>query len=188
MNTTQPMEEHEDSVPEYPGATLARARELKGYSVSYIAEKLHLRVRVVELLESDDYENMPEPVFIKGYLRAYATLLDLPPAPIVDTFNQLFDGERKMGKSLWQSRREPHKAENLVRWMTVFLTVAVVVAVSLWWHANKDNERFFKKHVSNTGSVAQFSDSEIRLTDLSNMRSLLSSKPDDVQTGLGKRG
>ena len=74
MNTTKALDEQfeENHAIEYPGAGLARVREKLNISQEYIADKLHLRVAVIELLEADDYDNMPEPVFIEGYLRAYA--------------------------------------------------------------------------------------------------------------------
>src|SRR3990167_1911722 len=86
-----------------PGALLAEQREQRGYSVAYIANKLHLRVRIIELLEDDAYEKLPDAVFIKGYLRAYAKLLDLTVDPLIETFNSLYHIEQKVEKALWQS-------------------------------------------------------------------------------------
>lgn len=171
---------------EKPGAQLAIQRMALNYSLEYVASKLHLRVRIIELLEADDYDHMPEPVFIKGYLRAYAKLLGIPADPLLKTFNQLYSIERKVEKALWQSRRETNRAEHAVRWLTTLFAVGVVVAVTLWWRANQDNEHNFPKHFVHTETTQSRNqtETEIRLTDLSKMRSLLSStEQQSTETG-----
>ncbi|AHE67108.1 helix-turn-helix domain-containing protein [Legionella oakridgensis] len=175
MHTTTIMDEIEESMQEKPGAQLAAVRQAKGYSTDYVAGKLHLRVRLIELLEADEYHSMPEPVFIKGYLRAYAKLLDVSPEPLLEAFNGLYSGERKLERALWQSRRETNKAEHAIRWLTALFAIGALIAVGIWWYKNKDNERIFPANVSHQDSSSNKSENEIRLTDLSKMRSLLSS-------------
>lgn len=176
MNTTTNIEDSSDVNGDLPGNYLAKNREQQGYSTEYVAGKLHLRLKMIELLEKDDYKNMPEAVFIKGYLRAYARLLNLPSAPLLEIFNQNYSAERKSDKALWQSRRETHRAEHAVRWVTAIFTVVVLTAVSLWWNTNKGNEQLFPKTEAHNNKLSHNqSETEIRLTDLSKMRSLLSS-------------
>jgi cytoskeleton protein RodZ len=158
-----------------PGAILAAQREQKGYTVAYVANKLHLRVRMVELLENDNYAQLPEAVFIKGYLRAYAKLVDLAVEPLLEIFNHNYAGDRKVEKALWQSRRAPARAEYAVRWLTGTFALIVVIAVIFWWQNNKENEKLFSPHMARVETTKPaVADNEIRLTDLSKMRSLLS--------------
>ena len=181
MTTQITANEAEDSTQVKPGAQLANTRAQKSLTAEYVAGKLHLRVRVIQLLEADDYQNMPEPVFIKGYLRAYAKLLDIPHQPLLDLFNsQHFTPDRKLEKALWQSRRETNKAEHAVRWLTGVFAVVVLAAVAMWWQANKDTVHTFPTNVSVAEPAHNQSDTEIRLTDLSKMRSLLSSTGQDT--------
>jgi cytoskeleton protein RodZ len=175
MTTTIATDLGKEYMHDKPGAQLAEIREQKGYSAEYVAGKLHLRVRIIELLEADDYQSMPEPVFIKGYLRAYAKLLDVLPDPFVENFNRNYSGERKIERALWQGRRQTHKAEHTVRWVTSFLAVAVLIAVMMWWNKNKEAEALFPVTVSQLEVTPNASETEIRLTDLSKMRSVLSS-------------
>jgi len=176
MNTTPIM----DNIEEYseknkPGAQLAAIRTQQGYSTEYVAEKLHLRVRVIELLEADEYYKMPEPVFIKGYFRAYAKLLNIHADPLLEMFNNSYKIEQKSEKALWQSRREPNKAEHAIRWVTGIFAIIALSAVTVWWYTNKDNEQLLPSSISRVDASINKSESEIRLTDLSKMRSLLSS-------------
>ena len=180
---------------EKPGAHLAAKRQIKGYSVEDVACKLHLRVRMIELLEADDYQALPESVFIKGYLRAYAKLLDIPADPLIENFIALYRGDVKVERTLWQSQRRTHSAEHLVRWFTGIFAFGVLVAVAFWWQNNKENSRIFSANTITHTSVAKNhldtdnrqSETEIRLTDLSKMRSLLSSpvQQNDMETQSG---
>ena len=181
------MDESIDDTQNKPGAKLAAVRLQQGYSAEYVAGKLHLRVRVIELLEADDYHGLPEPVFIKGYLRAYAKLLCVPAQPFLDDFNLLYKPEyRAPEKALWQSRRETNKAEHAIRWLTGIFAALVLMAVAMWWYTNKDNEQLFPASLSHAEATPNKSETEIRLTDLSKMRSLLSSRSqqDSVDTAV----
>jgi len=183
MNTTVITEEIHNGTQDKPGFQLARMREIKGYSQEYIAGKLHLRVRIIELLESDDYEQMPEPVFIKGYIRAYAKLLNVPIDPLLEVFNKTYSIERKMEKALWQLKRESHKGERAVRILTGIIAVGALVVVSFWWQKDKDSQTILSGN--NSPVTAELTptkvESEIRLTDLSKMQSLLTPAPANSQ-------
>lgn len=61
------------------GPRLAAAREAKGMATAEVAAKLRLGVRQIEALEADAYEQLPGEVFVRGFIRNYAKLLDLDP-------------------------------------------------------------------------------------------------------------
>jgi cytoskeleton protein RodZ len=65
------------------GERLKRAREEKGLSLKEAAERLSLKVRVLEALEACRFEDLPEPALTRGYLRRYARLLGLDPEPLL---------------------------------------------------------------------------------------------------------
>lgn len=175
MNTTVKTDEVHEGHQEKPGFQLARAREKKGYSQEYVAGRLHLRTRVIELLDADDYEQLPPPVFIQGYLSAYAKFLDVPAEPLVKIFNSLYSVDRKVEKALWQSKRESNKGERLVRVLTALIVVGAIAVVSFWWQKNKDSQQLFSTKSSPVLAKLNPSkmDSELRLTDLSKLHSLL---------------
>lgn len=71
---------------ESPGERLRQARELKKLSLDDVAKHLHLGVEKIEALERDEVEQIAAPVFVAGYLRAYARLLGLSGDEIVSIF------------------------------------------------------------------------------------------------------
>jgi cytoskeleton protein RodZ len=177
MSTSTTLSPDEASLSDKPGARLASFREKSGHSIEYVASKLHLRVRVIELLEADAYDEMPEAVFIKGYLRAYANLLDIESAPLLELFNAFYlDEDINTERTLWQSRKQINRTEHWVRLGTGAFALLVIIAVFGWWVKNKDVESVFSAQVR-TADASQFAaETDIQLTDLSNMRSLLSPK------------
>ncbi len=175
MNTTLTMDSSDEQLNKKPGGFLATVRLQKGYPLEYVAAKLHLRVRMIELLEADDYDHMPEPVFIRGYIRAYAKLLDVSGDSLIALYDEFHANERPSERALWQSRRTTNRAEHVVRWVTLFFGVAVLIAVAMWWDKSKDDAVLIPETVNEAKATPVQSGNEIRLTDLSKMRSLLSS-------------
>ncbi len=66
-----------------PGAVLRAERESLGVTVREVSETLNLAMSVIEAIEADDYGRLPGPVFTRGYVRAYARLLELDPEPLL---------------------------------------------------------------------------------------------------------
>lgn len=180
MNTTAVTDDTNNYSEENPGYKLGRIREKRGFTKEYVAGKLHLRVKVIELLEADDYQQMPEPVFIMGYLRAYAKLLGVSPEPYINTFNNQYALEKKPEKALWQSRRESNKGELIVRWVTGMVAVAAIIAISFWWQKNKEEEPVYSEKTTEVVKTAANIETETRLTDLSKMQSMFTAKTEDM--------
>lgn len=178
MSITATVDELVNINPEIdnPGVQLANLRQQKGYSVDYVASKLHLRVNIIESIEAGDFSSLPQPVFIKGYLRAYAKLLGASPDPYLMVYKKHFDNERKSERAaLWQSKRESNKAEHIIRWITVLFAVGVLVAVGVWWQKNRDNHQVLPvQEVSGDLSLSQeTTETEINLSDITQMQTLL---------------
>ena len=57
------------------GERLRQARQAAGLTVADVAQRLKMPVRVVESLESGDWDRLDAPVFVRGQLRSYARLL-----------------------------------------------------------------------------------------------------------------
>lgn len=70
------------------GRTLRRAREAKGLSVADVAKQLRIDQRHIEAVESDDYGKVSGSVFVRGYLRNYARLLEIDAAPLIAAFDR----------------------------------------------------------------------------------------------------
>jgi cytoskeleton protein RodZ len=161
--------------PENPGITLSQFRQQKGYSIEYVASKLHLRVNVIELIEQGNFSPLPQAVFIKGYLRAYAKLLGLAPEPFLATYNEHYDHEKTPDRValLWQTRKESNRAARFIRWITLVFALGVLAVVGIWWQKNGDNQPISESESMKDLSFNPSSSKEIKLTDISKMHALI---------------
>lgn len=78
-----------------PGQRLKKAREVRGLSVDEVAKELHLSVRYLNLMEADSYKELPEPAFVRGYMRRYAQLVKLSPDDIAGKFDQCYAADKE---------------------------------------------------------------------------------------------
>lgn len=181
MNTTVLTDEIQKEQMENPGSQLALIREQRGYSREYVAGKLHLRVRLIELLEDDKYDQMPQAVFVMGYFRAYAKLLGVAPEPFLEKFASTCVVERKTEKAaLRQVKKEVNRNERSVRWVSGIIVVGAIVAATLWWQKNNDGQLFFtakseSKQVTNAATDKE--EKPVELTEVSKMKSFFKSTP-----------
>ena len=73
--------------PTGPGATVLARREALGLTRQDVADSLNLSVRVVEAIETEDWQRLPGPAFIRGYLRGYAKLLEIDAESLTGGFD-----------------------------------------------------------------------------------------------------
>jgi cytoskeleton protein RodZ len=78
-------------LPTDPGARLRRQRELAGFGEQQVAERLNLDTVVVVALESNDYATLGAPVFVRGHLRRYASMLGLSADEILGAYDRSRD-------------------------------------------------------------------------------------------------
>ncbi len=71
--------------PALSARQLAAARESCGLSVADVARQLKLSPWQVEALEAADYRRLPGAVFVRGFIRNYARLVKLDPAPLLSS-------------------------------------------------------------------------------------------------------
>jgi cytoskeleton protein RodZ len=70
------------------GARLKAAREARQLTAGAVAQQLKLDVSVIDALENDDRQHLPAPIFVQGYLRSYARLLELPEDELANAYTR----------------------------------------------------------------------------------------------------
>lgn len=73
------------------GETLRSTRERRGITVEQVAQDTRISLRFIEALEDEQFDELPAPVYVRGFLRSYANYLKLDPQPLLD---QLVGGNR----------------------------------------------------------------------------------------------
>lgn len=71
------------------GEQLRKGREACGLQVGEIAQTLKLGPRQVEALEAGDWQGLPGQTFVRGFVRNYARVVQLDPAPLMAQLDQV---------------------------------------------------------------------------------------------------
>ena len=71
------------------GKLLRQNREQQQLSLGDVSEHLKLPARQVEALENADFSKLPEPVFVRGFLRSYGRYLNLDEAVLNSYLEQI---------------------------------------------------------------------------------------------------
>lgn len=137
-----------------PGELLRQAREKRDWSQAEVARKLNLTVSSLNHVETGAFDKLPGHTFARGYIRAYAKLMDLDQAALVDAFDR-YTGTHAKGSDVHSLGRieEPVRlSHNILRGVSLLLLVAVVGGGFVWWQdqgslRGKDLAKIALEHV-----------------------------------------
>ena len=68
------------------GSLLSAARKQQNRTVEEIADELNLSVTQIKTIELDQSEGLPEPTYVRGYIRSYARLLGLDAEQVLENY------------------------------------------------------------------------------------------------------
>lgn len=66
-----------------PGAQLAARRQALDWSIEYVANQLNLAPRQIQAIETDNFAALPGMACARGFIRSYAKLVKIDPAPLL---------------------------------------------------------------------------------------------------------
>lgn len=118
-----------------PGETLRQARESNGWSLAEVALKLNLTATSLGNLEAGAFDKLPGHTFARGYIRAYAKLLGIDQAVLVQEFDQ-YTGTDSQGSNVHGLGRieEPVRVSHtILRIVSLLLLIAVIGGGFVWW-------------------------------------------------------
>jgi cytoskeleton protein RodZ len=128
-----------------PGERLRKARISYSWTIEDVAGNLNLSIDVIHALESGDYAGLPEPAFIRGYLRAYARLMEIDEKLILTEDRETAYG--RLGSvvpvmensALLESNRRKSwlrfsKKNKSIRRRPIIVGILVIAAIlAVWW-------------------------------------------------------
>lgn len=141
---------------EGPGRLLREAREALNLSQDEIARRLHLDLKMVRALESDDYKKLPPAIFVTGYLRNYARLTNLPADELIASYRRAAGAQPPPIKIMTPSTQgAEHSSDRPVQLTTYVMALAALVLVLvLWWWQGRDEAGVVTGEVSGGESAS----------------------------------
>ena len=127
-----------------PGEQLRNARQGYRWSVEDVAANLNLTVEMVRALESGDTEALPGPTFVRGYLRAYARLMEIDESTVLAGADDT--EEESIGSVVPVLGKEAFKDKKGRQWLkfstsqkkswrkTVLISILILAGIlTAWW-------------------------------------------------------
>ncbi len=138
------MSEVETSIPanpdaDDPGVSLREARRHKGISRSDLADFLRIDEAVIAALEDGHYEKLPARVYVRGYLRAYARLVNLDADAMVASFAAADSGyQARAGFTLTAAKpsffeRAKRNPGRFIGGVVAVVVVLVILGLLVFW-------------------------------------------------------
>ena len=139
------------------GDKLRQARESMGLSISDVSSLLHISDEYVHALENNQFDVMPAPIYVKGYIRNYAKLLQIEGEELIQGYTQLMQDSGNIVRTSEElvslSPELPKSLE--LRWIGFGALILVLVIVFVSFSTeNKDYGSVFDEFSSSVEKQA----------------------------------
>lgn len=138
-NSTEQNVNSSGETPVSLGRILREAREKLGLSITEVADQIKFAGRQIEALEADEFEQLPEMTFVRGFVRSYAKILNLDASALLALLPL---PEVTPQPLVYRSVEVPFPTEytaqrsNLV-WLGTALLLAVLIVIFAVWQYTK---------------------------------------------------
>lgn len=123
-----------------PGAYLAYERQKRGITLQEVADTLHLSVAMLEALEADAYDQLPEIVYVRGYIRSYCRFLEIEATAVLDMHSSsLPEEEEEVFEDLYPTSLVNEKLQRLTLVWGSVAVVSLIVGLLFfnWWQTHQ---------------------------------------------------
>jgi len=127
------------------GNNLREARQKRRIDLVIAEQDTKIRSKYLSALETEDFDILPGPVFVRGFLRTYSRYLGLDPQLFIDEYNSRFgrfeDVDDQSSPSLGRPGLAQQRVNRGQRAMRGLLVVSLIVVAGLTWLGLRGDER-----------------------------------------------
>lgn len=128
-----------------PATGLKEAREKKGITLAEVSQILKISKSYLNALERGDFEDLPEPVFARGYIKSYCLFLDVDPKEVFDSYNDFVSSKEPitfepMGTTPVRERKR-FRLGGLPMWLLSFAALLFLVISILSYQIKKEKDK-----------------------------------------------
>jgi len=120
----------------YIGATLKEHREKQDVSIHQVANQLHLDNRIIIAIENDDYDSLPDPIYIRGYIRGYCKILNLSADEMLQIYKESAPHADPEIIPEIKYPTQSSSSDKPVKAFTYLISLGLVLLVITWWQSN----------------------------------------------------
>lgn len=140
------------------GFYLQTVRVEKGISIERVTEESRIRGEILRSIEAEDHDNLPDDVFVKGFLRLFAEAIGADPEEALRRF-----ALRRKPEQMVKGRSSDEAERPRRFWLTLLGVIAVMVCLvggTLWIY-----QMFYQKGLDATPHVSAQSEKEAVAAD-----------------------
>jgi cytoskeletal protein RodZ len=113
------------------GALFRNEREKQNLSYVQISQLTRIRPHILEALENEDWDRLPSPVFVKGFIRSYARALGMEEENVAELYQQSAPAEPTYHKP-------PVKPVKTRKTFSIFVIV-LLLAMAISYYLRKED-------------------------------------------------
>ena len=114
------------------GELLKERRVALGLSLDSASEATRIRAKLLDSLEQGDYDRLPDPGYVRGYVSSYASYLELDPVPLLAMYRaETGTGGRSRDIAPAAEAVKPRGQQHAVPWTAAVAAVVVLALLSL---------------------------------------------------------
>jgi cytoskeleton protein RodZ len=119
------------------GESLRRERQARGISLQQIAADTRISMKMLQAIEEGDDEQLPAPVLIKGFLRAYAQRIGLDPEDVIIAYQDGIEELDGYEEAIEKFHHKLHPKSSKKKFFALLLVLGLLVGFTIIWsHGN----------------------------------------------------
>jgi cytoskeleton protein RodZ len=130
------------------GSSLREARMRQELDFAVLEERTKIRPKYLRALEDEQFDILPAPTYVKGFLRSYAEALGLDGQPFVDEYNSRFavGGEdeivvRARRMPVQQRHNRPVRESRIAVVALLAIAILTALVIAAWKFGSPEDEK-----------------------------------------------
>ena len=115
------------------GTLLKDAREKMGLSIQDAAVKLHLRPRIIEDIEADNFTNIASSTYVRGYVKNYARMVSADAALIEACLVRQVPVVTEPAMQSFSRKTTYQASDTRLTWLSIFIVIVLLGSLVVWW-------------------------------------------------------
>ncbi len=112
------------------GDILRKKREELGQDLLEISRTLKISYTYLKAIEDETFEKLPEEVYVKGYIREYAEILNIDPEVVIKAYNQQVSPPQAENKEALEKDALKRKRSKIKLLLIPLLLLLLVITVT----------------------------------------------------------
>lgn len=145
------------------GQVLQNERIRRGLNISEVARRLRLSEHLIKAIEAQDFSKLPRGVFLRGYIRNYAGLLQLDNVdkllgalPVSDSTRSDYTDQNLAQRFKTMEPVVQHKRNSRGGWLYVLVIVVALVAYGFYFENHPGQDSYFSDSSEKQDTIISF--------------------------------